>query len=300
MKNQTNKKEWEGKTRGGSFGYRFFILLIKLLGIRTAYGFLCLVVVYFIPFAPRATRSIWKYVREILQYSRLRSICFLFLNYYRLGQTLIDKVAIGSGRTDAYHFDFGKQYESFLNILDSGKGAILVGAHVGSWEIGAPFFSKYGKKMHIVMYDAEYHKIKDILARNIQAAPYKIIPVNEDNLTHVFRINEALNRKEYICFQGDRFTEGSPTLTTVFMGKEAHFPAGPYHLASRMNVPVIFYFAMREKGMRYSFHFVLAEPPEKGKGSAPSHFLLQQYVTALENILHRYPEQWFNYYDFWK
>ena len=44
---------WKGKTRGGTFGYLFFIYLIKYLGITAAYGFLSLVVLYFIPFAPK-------------------------------------------------------------------------------------------------------------------------------------------------------------------------------------------------------------------------------------------------------
>ena len=40
---------WKGKTRGGTFGYLFFIYLIKYLGITAAYLFLSLVVLYFIP-----------------------------------------------------------------------------------------------------------------------------------------------------------------------------------------------------------------------------------------------------------
>ncbi|MFR4236874.1 MAG: hypothetical protein ACLT1W_11990 [Alistipes onderdonkii] len=42
----------ERTPRGGGFGYNFFILLMKVAGIRSAYAFLSLVVVYFIPFAP--------------------------------------------------------------------------------------------------------------------------------------------------------------------------------------------------------------------------------------------------------
>lgn len=298
---QTNESEWKGKTRGGSFGYRFFILLIKGLGIRAAYAFLCLVVVYFIPFAPKATKASWQYARRRLHYNRLRSIGFLFRNYYRFGQTLIDKVAIRSGKTKDYHFDFGTHYDEFLQLLNSEQGVILIGAHVGNWEIGAPFFDDYGKRMHIVMYDAEYQKIKEILEQNMEGGGYQVIPVNEDNLTHVFRISDALNRKEYVCFQGDRFTEGAQTLQAPFLGENASFPAGPYLLASRLKVPVVFYFALREKGMRYSFNFVLADaPPAGSKRKEQETALLTQYIEALETILEKHPEQWFNYYDFWK
>ena len=115
-----------------------------------------------------------------------------------------------------------------------------------NWEIGAPFFDEYGKKINIVMFDAEHERIKEILEKNASTRDYKIIPVNEDSLTHVFRITEALDRREYVCFQGDRYLNKEKLLSSPFMGKEAEFPMGPFLLASKMRVPVVFYFAMRE------------------------------------------------------
>ena len=150
---------WKGKTRGGAFGYLFFIYLIKYLGITAAYIFLSLVVLYFIPFAPKATKSTWFYARNILKYNRIHSLKMLLLNYYRLGQILIDKVAIGNGKVNQYQFKF-ERYPEFLQLLNSEQGVIMIGAHVGNWEIGVPFFDDYGKKINIVMYDAEHRRIK--------------------------------------------------------------------------------------------------------------------------------------------
>lgn len=131
----------------------------------------------------------------------------------------------------------------------------MIGAHVGNWEIGVPFFDDYGKKINIVMYDAEHRRIKEILEKNGQDKDFKIIPVNEDNLTHVFRITEALNKKEYVCFQGDRYLNKEKLLTGTLLGQKAPFPAGPFLLGSRMKVPVVFYFAMREPGRTLPFSF---------------------------------------------
>lgn len=289
---------WKGKTRGGAFGYLFFIYLIRYLGITAAYTFLSLVVLYFIPFAPKATKSTWGYARRILRYSRMRAAGLLLRNYYRLGQILIDKVAIGNGMVGKYHFRF-EHYPEFLDVLNSNQGVIMIGAHVGNWEIGAPFFDDYGKKINIVMYDAEHRRIKEMLEKNGKAGEYKIIPVNEDNLTHVFRIKEALDKREYVCFQGDRYVNKEKLLSCPFLGKEAQFPAGPFLLASRMKVPVVFYFAMREAGRTYRFHFTVSEKSIPVKGIKPEEALLHQYVAALEQMIDQYPEQWFNYYPFW-
>ncbi|WP_085537185.1 LpxL/LpxP family acyltransferase [Massilibacteroides vaginae] len=298
--NQNKNSNWKGKTRGGTFGYLFFIFLIKIFGIRAAYAFLTLVIIYFIPFAPKATRSVWSFARKRLGYGKCKSCWFLIRNYYLLGQTLIDKVAVGMGKTKAYQFDFGDNYDQFLQILNQPTGVILMGAHVGNWEIGAPFFDQYGKKMNVVMYDAEYQKIKQVLEQNKKEQNYKIIPVNQDSLAHVFEIKNALDKQEYICFQGDRFVEGSQTLESTFLNEKAAFPSGPYLLASKLRVPVVFFFAVREKGMKYKFRFVPAKDSDvKGKNSS-AQYLLEQYTSVLEGLVKQYPEQWFNYYDFWK
>lgn len=73
------------------------------------------------------------------------------------------------------------------------------------------------------MFDAEHERIKEILEKNASTRDYKIIPVNEDNLTHVFRITEALERKEYVCFQGDRYLNKEKLLSSPFMGKKPNF-----------------------------------------------------------------------------
>lgn len=289
---------WKGKTRGGEWGYLFFIYMIKYLGITSAYTFLCFIVLYFIPFAPKATASTWVYARTILKYSRIKSILFLFTNYYRLGQVLIDKVAVSNGMVDKYNFKFDS-YQEFLDVLNGDQGVVMIGAHVGNWEIGAPFFNKYGKKINILMYDAEHQKIKELLKKNSTPANYKIIPVNEDDLTHVFTMMDVLNKKEYVCFQGDRYVNKDKLLTCSFMGKEAFFPAGPFLLASRMKVPIVFYFAMREQGRTYHFHFTLINKISRCKDKKPEQQLLEQYASTLEKLLEQYPDQWFNYYKFW-
>lgn len=292
-------RAWKGKTRGGALGYRFFIGLIRFAGLRTAYVFLSFVVIYFIPFAPKATRSTWAYARRILNYNYFKAFGLLVKNYYRLGQILIDKVALGLGMTDKFKFEF-ENYQPFLDLLNGDTGVIMIGAHVGNWEIGVPFFDTYGKKINIVMYDAEHQKIKALLKKNGKDEEFKVIAVNQDNLTHVFRISEALNQKEYVCFQGDRFLNEEKTLHTSFMGKEAHFPLGPFLLASKMKVPVVFYFAMREAHRTYRFHFFMPPAYVKTKDKRAEQSLLEDYTSTLENLLLRYPEQWFNYYAFWK
>lgn len=296
MKN--NNKTWNGKSRGGSFGYHFFVFLLKISGIRGAYLFLSLVTVYFIPCAPKATSAIWWYNRNILKYGILKSVLKLYLHFYTFGQTLIDKIAIGSGQGKEFEFEFDN-YSGFLQILNSGSGVILIGAHVGCWEIGSTFFGDYAKRMNIVMYDNEYRKIKEIVDGQCTKKGYKIIPTNDSGIESLILMKKALDNGEYLCFQGDRFVTPETAVSTGFASGTADFPKGPFILAEKFKVPVVFYYSIRGKGRKYKFLFTILNPSETEK-SWNRRQIMESYIHSLENIICKYPQQWFNFYKFWR
>lgn len=289
---------WKGTSRGGAFGYRFFIFIIKTFGVRFAYFFLVFVALHFIPFAPLATHSNWYYFRKVKQYGVMKSVWMLYVNYYRFGQIIIDKVAARSGLEEKYRYEF-ENYESFLDVLNGDTGVIMIGAHIGNWEIGGSFFGDYAKKMNIVMYDAEYRNIKKVLEQNLEGFNYNVIPIKEDDFEHVYRIKDALDRKEYVCFQGDRFVSEKTAKAVDFLGKPAAFPVGPFQISARYKVPVVFFFSMREKRMTYRFKFFIADIASEASSRKTADVLMQQYIGVLETVLCHYPEQWFNYYKFW-
>lgn len=289
-------QKWNGRSRGGRLGNWFFVVTLKYLGLRAAYTLLFFVAPYFVPFAPKASRSVWRYNRHILGYGSIKSIAKIFVTYYRFGQTLIDKVAMVHGITKPFKYIYDN-YDAFLEQLNDDS-TIIIGAHVGRWEAGTPFFREYGKHLNIVMYDAEYKQIKDIIEKDATHRDFKIIPLNDDGIESIIKIKNALDRHEYVCFQGDRFMNDKNALEATFMDHKALFPKGLFQLASRMRVTVAFFFAMREKGRCYRFIFKIATilPNSEKK---PEEQLLEQYIKQLESIVKRYPQQWFNFYDFW-
>lgn len=295
MDKNSSRKQWNGKSRGGRFGYQFFVYTIRFFGVRCAYCFLAFIVVYFIPFAPKATKYLWQYNRQRRGLSVLRSLKELYCHYFVFGQTLIDKVAMRGGMGKYYNFKFDN-YERFLEILNSGEGVVMIGAHVGCWEAGAGFFGTYGKKINIVMLDAEHQQIKDVLEESAsEANNYNIIPLNQNIIDAILQMKVALNNGEYICFNGDRFIETDNVAPIDFLGSKALFPKGLFQIAAKCRVPVVFYYAMRESDRTYKFIF--EEPKIEGRITADN--LLKQYSESLEKIVLKYPRQWFNFYDFW-
>jgi len=156
-------------------------------------------------------------------------------------------------------------------------------------------------RVNVIMLDAEYQRIRDYV-ESITRKSFQIIAIRSDN-SHIFEISKALENKEVLCIHGDRFLEGNKTVEAEFLGKKARFPGGPFYLAMKFGIPVSFVFAMKEKKSHYHFY---ATPPrfykQAGTPAGRDEMLqsiVEDYVRSVEEKLRQYPEQWFNYYDFW-
>jgi predicted LPLAT superfamily acyltransferase len=287
--------QWDGKSKGKVFGYKIFLFLIQKLGIKSAYLLLYFVAFYYLLFSVKGTKAIHYYYHKRLGYGSLNSYFKVYHNYYSFGKTIIDKFAIASGMKDKFTYDFEGEHK-IKNILKQKKGGILISAHVGNFEIAEFFFSRVDEdatRINLVTTDGEHQAIKKYLESVSLKTNMKFIIVKDD-MSHVFEINNALRNNELICFTGDRYFEGSKTLSGDLLGKSTKFPAGAFLIGSRLNVPVIFLYIMKETNRHYHFY---AEEAVFKKRDAQD--LLKQYTKSIEKILKKYPYQWFNYFDFW-
>lgn len=287
--------EWEGKSKGTVLGYKIFIFFIRKLGVRAAYGLLYPVAFYYVFFAGKSTRSIFYYFRKRLKYPLLKSLFSIYKSYYVFGKTIIDKVAISSGLKDRFTHECDG-VESIIDLLDKKQGGIMISAHVGNFEIAEYFFEEIDTRSQIslVTTDAEHQNIKEYMEKVTIRSKVKFILVKED-MSHIFEINNALSNGELVCFTGDRYMKGQKVLTESLMGKDANFPAGPFLLASRLNVPVLFVYVMKETNKHYHLYSRRAEVKNRDAQG-----LLKKYTESVEWMLKKYPLQWFNYYDFWE
>jgi predicted LPLAT superfamily acyltransferase len=287
--------EWEGKSKGTVLGYKIFIFFIRKLGVRAAYGLLYFVALYYVFFAGRSTRSIFYYFRKRLKYSWTKSVFGIYKSYYVFGKTIIDKAAISSGLQNRFTHECDG-VDNIIELLDKKQGGIMISAHVGNFEIAEFFFEEIDTRSQIslVTTDAEHKNIKEYMEKVTMRSNVKFILVKED-MSHIFEINNALSNGELVCFTGDRYMKGQKVLTESLMGKEANFPAGPFLLASRLNVPVLFVYVMKETNKHYHLYARQAEVKNRDAQG-----LLKKYTESVEWMLKKYPLQWFNYFDFWE
>jgi predicted LPLAT superfamily acyltransferase len=291
---------WKGQSRGNVLGYKIFVALLKYVGLRPAYFLLRFVALYFFIFSPTSFRNIFYVYRHRLGFGFLRSVGAVYRNYYIFGQVLLDKTATLAGFHSKFTFHFDGEH--FLREMTARKtGCLLISAHLGNFEMAGHMLERLNARVNIIMMDAEYQQIKNYLTSIVRKS-FHVIAIGEDN-AHIYELHNALENKEIVCMHGDRYVEGSKTLTCEFLGKKATFPSGPFYLAMKYGVPISFVFAMKER--RSHYHFYATAPRYYQQQGSPVlrdkmlRNILDDYIREMEEKLRKYPAQWFNYYDFW-
>ena len=176
---------------------------------------------------------------------------------------------------------------------------MLLSAHIGNWEIAGYLLKRLNTRINIVMFDGEHQKIKEYLNSVTGKTTANIIVIKND-LSHIFEIDAALKKNELVCMHADRFVEGNKTIEGNFLGSPAKFPLGPFLLAAKFKVPVAFVFALKETTLHYHFFSTEAKDYSAYDKDEIISQMLCGFIKEMEDKVRAYPEQWFNYYDFWQ
>ena len=293
--NDEGKTKWQGKSKGTVLGYSIFVWLMKHLGIYAAYTLLVFVAFYYFLFEWSSNGYMYYYFRHRLRYNPFKTIACLYLNYFTFGQTIIDKIAILAGLEDKFTYEFDG-IENLHKLLDQRQSGVLISAHIGNFEIAEPFFRKIDLNLQIstVTTDMEHSVIKEYLESISKNKPSNQFIYVKEDMSHIFKINDAIADNKIVCFTGDRYFEGVRSLKGTLLDAEATFPAGPFLIASRLKVPVLFVYVMKESQLHYHLYARVAEVKNRDAQT-----LLDAYTENMEQMLKKYPLQWFNYFNFW-
>lgn len=286
--------QWSGKTKGTLLGYKVFLYSIKIFGLNVAYFVLRFVSFYFYVFAHKNRNEMADFYVKTLGVSRKKALGLTRKNFYIFGQTLIDRNAILLNKAKRLTFSFVNE-PHLKEAKDNGKGAVLISAHIGNWETAGNFLKKrVSNKINAVMLDAEAERIKEYLNKSTGGSQFNIIPIKND-FSHVIKINNALSSNEFIAIHADRHRTGNKFIELDFFGHPVKFPYGPFLIAYKFKVPIFFVFAVKENDRHYK---LIASKPVKTTDSVEA--IAGAYVKELEDMVTKYPHQWFNYYNYFE
>lgn len=254
---------------------------------------------YFLLFAPAAKAASRAYLRRALD--REPTFADLFRHFHSFASTIHDRVFLLNGRFDLFHVEV--QGKAVIDeVLAAGRGAILMGAHMGSFEaVRAIGRRQPGLRVAMVMYEENARKLNAALAAINPAAVQDIIPLGQ--LDSMLRVQACLDEGMVLGVLGDRTLGGEPTLRVPFLGADAEFPLGPMRLAAMLKRPVLFMSGLYLGGNRYAIHFErLADfsDVERTGRDAAIQSAVAAYAACLERHCRAAPYNWFNFFDFWR
>lgn len=253
---------------------------------------------YFLIFAPAAKAASRAYLRRAL--NREPGFADLFRHFHSFASTIHDRVFLLNTRFDLFQVEVHGE-DAIKQMLAAGRGAFLMGAHMGSFEVARAYGRRQpGLRVAMVMYQENARKINAALAAINPAAVQDIIPLGK--LDSMLRVQACLDEGMVLGVLGDRTLSGDPSLRVPFLGEDAEFPVGPMRLAAMLKRPVVFMSGLYLGGNRYALHFEkLADfsDLERQDRDEAVQAAVVAYAACLERHCRSTPYNWFNFFDFW-
>jgi len=291
---------------------RFFCWLALTCGRRVARLVLAPISFYFLLFSPTQRRHIKRYLARTIGEERMN-----WRDGYRLihsfSAVVLDRVFFLRGRHELFSFDV-KGAPALDAEVDSGRGAFLVGAHVGSFEaVGASRYTSADPdqlRLAMLMYPDNAQQINGVL-NAISEPRFRPEVIALGRPEAMLRLRDWLDAGGLAGLLADRTlprTEDTAgqrgdSIEIPFLGRNASFNDGPFRLAALLRRKVFFMAGLYLGGARYEVRFEpLADFSEGATGAereAQIRSALEAYVARLEALCREHPHNWFNFHDFW-
>ena len=184
-------------------------------------------------------------------------------------------------------------------LMGSDRGAILLTAHAGNYELGGLLIKSLGREIHTVYKPDRFEAVERLRDRIRRQGGVIGVPVDGIGFS-TLPLLKLLREGRLVGMQGDRdfSLNGVPI---PFFGRPAHFPRGPWELAAMTGAPVIATFFFMDEELR--FHARFFEPihvdGDRSRRAASIEAGLRRYVAQLEDLVRAHPDQWYCFYPFW-
>jgi lauroyl/myristoyl acyltransferase len=184
--------------------------------------------------------------------------------------------------------------------LKEGKGAILLTAHIGNWELGGVAVALLGYPLWAVALEHNHAHVNRFFNGQRQSKGLKVIPFNKA----VRQSLQVLRGNGLLALVGDRDFTREGGVIVDFLNKKASLPRGPAALCFKTNAPIIPGFIVRNADDSFTLHFehpITAPTQDKQPLSDDQAimWLLLKYKTLIEEYIRKYPDQWFMFRQYW-
>lgn len=282
----------ETKQRGSAWSIKLVFNLYKIFGYNFIYYLMYPVTFFYFIFASNVRKSLKIYYIQLDKPFDL----FTYYTHLRLFAICMVDRFISRLSPDSYNFTYDNK-KDLTDVLNNG--AILLLSHHGGWATAsnAPHVKN---QVNVVMQEVLLQGIKEI-ENSIKKQKYtvNIIDLNEGGISSSIKIANALIANEIVAMMGDRANNKKYNKKINFLGKDAGFNKNPFQIAYKLDKPVLVFFVANINKQEYHVKHLKITLDKSLKENESIEIAMKQYVKYYEYILKDYPNQWFNFYNFW-
>jgi predicted LPLAT superfamily acyltransferase len=296
----TKAAEWiRHRERGSLWLLKIMAFLSLRLGRTLSRVILYFIAAYFFFLGPGARRHSRPYLRRAL--GRVPTARDRFLQILSFATTIHDRVYLMNEQFEKFNISLEGE-GMVLAEASAGRGALLLGAHMGSFEVMHSLGRRQGRlRVSMAMYEDNARKISGILAAINPAAVPDIVSLG--HLDAMLAIAGRLDQGGCVGVLADRTLGEEPTQAVTFLGAQAYLPTGPMRAAAILRCPV-FFMAGLYRG-RNNYHVVFERIADFsataiGNRHAAMVAAIERYAAILEQHCRSDPYNWFNFFDFWR
>jgi len=292
--------------RGAAWGVALIFSLYRLVGRRVSWYALQPALLYFFLTGGeqrRAIRGYWRRLFAATGESRVPSKGLLWRHYQSFGQMALDKVAAWLGNIQLNDLVSDNMAE-LDHIAGSDTGVVVLTSHLGNVEVLRALAGKRGTNtITVFAHTRNAMRFNRLLAKHNPASVVDVMEVEDIGPATLIELRTRLARGDWIVIAGDRIpVSGARRIVKVpFLGTPAPFSVGPVIIASLLKCPVYSLNCVREEQRFRIFFEKLADKvilPRQDREAAAAGYI-QKYAVQLEEICKKYPDQWYNFFDFW-
>lgn len=181
----------------------------------------------------------------------------------------------------------------------AGRGAILLTAHAGSFELGGLLLRSADMRLYAVYKPDRFAAVERLRTRMRARGGVEGIPVGGQGFS-TLPLLKVLREGKVVGMQGDR-DFNLTGLPLPFFGRTAYFPRGPWELAAMTGAPIFCTFFYGDETRR--FHVRFSDPihvdGDRARRREAIESGMRRYVAILEDLVRRHPDQWYCFYPFW-
>lgn len=294
-------EHWTERPEGGG---RFAIWLIRTIGLNlgrpVARVILYPITLYFFLRRPYERRVSYEFLQRA--FGKPASAWQVMRHIHRFAGTILDRVFLLSDRFA--RFDVRMHgLDELTSRIRPDRGVLLLGSHVGSFEVLRVAASERPDvDVRVVLDTQKTPALTELLHAINPAIGRNVIDASRPSTDIVLALGEAVRSGALTTLLADRAREHEATIVVDFMGAPAAFPVAPFLIGSVLKAPIVLCFGIYRGGNRYDLYF---EPfadelslPRRER-TAELRAVVQRYAARLEHHVRDDPYNWFNWHDFW-